>query len=55
MYILDVESASPVESDRSLCSSIDSSDSRDTVVIEESPSSKRMRLDDEAKRVGMHF
>ncbi|XP_053351228.1 uncharacterized protein LOC128520833 [Clarias gariepinus] len=50
----DLGSASPQashgQSNQSL-SSIDSSDSQDTVIIEESSSSKRMRLDDEAKKL----
>lgn len=54
---LDLESASPqaspVQLNLSLCSSIDSTDSQDTVIIEESSSSKRMRLDDEAKKVSI--
>ncbi|KAK3511756.1 hypothetical protein QTP70_021783 [Hemibagrus guttatus] len=45
-----LKSASHEQSDQSLSSSIDSSDSQDTVIIEESSSSKRMRLDDEAKK-----
>ncbi len=58
MYLQpDLDSASPQashgQSNRSLSSSIDSSDSQDTVIIEESSSSKRMRLDDEAKKVGI--
>ncbi|KAI2646880.1 N-acetyldiaminopimelate deacetylase [Labeo rohita] len=51
----DLGSASPQashgQSNQSLSSSIDSSDSQDTVIIEESSSSKRMRLDDEAKKL----
>ncbi|XP_056128018.1 uncharacterized protein LOC130105842 [Rhinichthys klamathensis goyatoka] len=43
--------ASPVQLNVSLSSSIDSTDSQDTVIIEESSSSKRMRLDDEAKKL----
>ncbi|RXN31317.1 hypothetical protein ROHU_017098 [Labeo rohita] len=50
----DLGSASPQashgQSNQFLSSSIDSSDSQDTVIIEESSSSKRMRLDDEAKK-----
>ncbi|GAA6095245.1 uncharacterized protein LOC113112080 isoform X2 [Tachysurus ichikawai] len=46
----DLESASPQashgQSNQSLPSSIDSSDSQDTIIIEQSSSSKRMRLDD---------
>lgn len=34
---------------------MDSSDSQDTVIIEETSSSKRMRLDEEAKKVGINF
>ncbi|XP_051726505.1 uncharacterized protein LOC127499874 isoform X2 [Ctenopharyngodon idella] len=41
--------ASPVQLNRS--SSVDSTDSQDTVIIEESSSSKRMRLDHEAKKL----
>lgn len=49
----DLDCASPQASGQSnvLSSSIDSSDSQDTVIIEESSSSKRMRLDDEAKKL----
>ncbi|XP_067300880.1 uncharacterized protein [Pseudorasbora parva] len=51
----DLESASPQASpvvlNQSLSSSIDSTDSQDTLIIEESSSSKRMRLDDEAKKL----
>ncbi|XP_039520696.1 uncharacterized protein LOC120474475 isoform X3 [Pimephales promelas] len=43
--------ASPVQLNVSLYSSIDSTDSQDTVIIEESSSSKRIRLDDEAKKL----
>ncbi|KAF5892637.1 uncharacterized protein DAT39_017666, partial [Clarias magur] len=43
--------ASHGQSNQSLSSSIDSSDSQDTVIIEESSCSKRMRLDDEAKKL----
>lgn len=43
--------ASPVQLNRS--SSVDSTDSQDTVIIEESSSSKRMRLDHEAKKVSI--
>ncbi|XP_051512255.1 uncharacterized protein LOC127416755 [Myxocyprinus asiaticus] len=43
--------ASPVQLNQSLSSSIDSTDSQDTVIIEESSSSKRMRLDYEAKKL----
>ncbi|KAK2840958.1 hypothetical protein Q7C36_012537 [Tachysurus vachellii] len=50
----DLDSASPQashgESNLSLSSSIDSSDIQDTVIIEQSSSRKRMRLDDEAKK-----
>lgn len=45
--------ASPVQLNRSLSSSIDSTDSQDTVIIEESSSCKRMRLDHEAKKVSI--
>ncbi|KAK2845983.1 hypothetical protein Q7C36_010837, partial [Tachysurus vachellii] len=38
-------------SNLSLSSSIDSSDTQDTVIIEQSSSRKRMRLDDEAKKL----
>lgn len=51
----DLEPASPQSSsmhlDQSLSSSIDSLDSQDTVIIEEGPDSKRMKLDDEAKKL----
>lgn len=45
--------ASPVQLNQSLSSSVDSNDSQDTVIIEESSSSKRMRLDHEAKKVSI--
>lgn len=55
----DLEPASPQSSsmhlDQSLSSSIDSLDSQDTVIIEEGPDSKRMKLDDEAKKVDFFF
>lgn len=54
-----LDSASPQAShepsNRSRTPSIDSSDSQDTVIIEETSSSKRMRLDQEAKKVGIKF
>ncbi|XP_060738774.1 uncharacterized protein LOC132854414, partial [Tachysurus vachellii] len=56
MYLQpDIDSASPQashgQSNLSLSSSIDSSDTQDTVIIEQSSSRKRMRLDDEAKKL----
>ncbi|KAK2860999.1 hypothetical protein Q7C36_005165 [Tachysurus vachellii] len=55
----DLDSASPQashgQSNLSLSSSIDSSDTQDTVIIEQSSSRKRMRLDDEAKKMGNNF
>ncbi|XP_052421432.1 uncharacterized protein LOC127964927 isoform X1 [Carassius gibelio] len=51
----DLDSASPQasheQSNRSRTPSVDSSDSQDTVIIEETSSSKRMRLDEEAKKL----
>lgn len=60
MYLQpDLDSASPQasheQSNRSRTPSVDSSDSQDTVIIEETSSSKRMRLDEEAKKVGIKF
>ncbi|KAL0148101.1 hypothetical protein M9458_056571 [Cirrhinus mrigala] len=55
----DLDSASPQashgQSNQSLSSSIDSSDSQDTVIIEENSSSKQMKLDDEAKKSGTNI
>lgn len=47
--------ASPVQSNQSLSSSFDSSDSQDTLIIEERSSSKGMRLDDGAKRWAISY
>lgn len=56
MYLQpDLDSASPQasheQSNRSRTPSMDSSDSQDKVIIEETSSSKRMRLDEEAKKL----
>ncbi|XP_038135466.1 uncharacterized protein LOC119779760 [Cyprinodon tularosa] len=48
---LDTESVSMVSPEQSEPSSLNSSDSQDTIILSESPSSKRQRLDTEAKHL----